>query len=89
MRRGKPAGVSATLRTTKPGTGTGRDEYSRSGNGYRATVRISHESTNPGAAMETTPEIGRRLERALERKLDGELGRGRAAELEAALGADS
>ncbi len=45
------------------------------------------------AGVPEGPEIGQRLERALELRLDGELAGGRAAELEAALdaygGADS
>jgi tRNA nucleotidyltransferase (CCA-adding enzyme) len=38
-----------------------------------------------GAGVAAGPEVGRRLRHALERKLDGELGEGREAELSAAL----
>lgn len=39
------------------------------------------------AGIAEGPELGRRLQRALERKLDGEIAEGREAELQAALGA--
>jgi tRNA nucleotidyltransferase (CCA-adding enzyme) len=41
------------------------------------------------AGIPQGPEIGRRLQRALERRLDGELGAGREAELSAALEGDA